>query len=149
MKINIDTKWLASIRGLNDSVRLSLYDAIFDYVGGKDVLVEGDAKVAFEMIRPMLDTHRKKPKKEQSLFDESEFRSDKLIALDGWMKKHTPYIAENMNQLTQREFDKLLADYGIKAMCNTLEQIENRKDHRKKYTSVYRTLLNWLKNGYS
>ena len=81
MKINIDTKWLASIRGLNDSVRLSLYDAIFDYVGGKDVMVEGDAKVAFEMIRPMLDTHRKKPKKEQSLFDESEFRSDKLIAV--------------------------------------------------------------------
>ena len=147
MKIRIETKWIESIRSLENTTRLKLYDSIFDYVSGKEVFLDGDAKVAFSMIKPMLDTHRTKPK-EKVLFEEYP-RSEKLIKLDEWMKKHTPYIAENLNPLTQQEFDKLLADYGIKAMCDMLEQIENRKDHRKKYVSLYRTLLNWLKNGYT
>lgn len=148
MKIKIETKWIDSIRNLKDSTRLNLYDSIFDYVSGKDVDVTGDAKVAFDMIRPMLDTHRVKPK-QKKLLEVEEYRSEKLMKLDEWMKRHTPYIAENLNPLSQKEFEKLLADYGIRAMCETMEQIENRKDHRKKYTSLYRTLLNWLKNGYS
>ena len=148
MKIRIETKWIDSIRSLEDTTRLKLYDSIFDYVSGKEVSLDGDAKVAFSMIKPMLDTHREKPKSIK-LFDVEEHRSEKLIKLDEWMKRHTPYIAENLNPLTQQEFDKLLADYGIKAMCETLEQIENRRDHRKKYVSLYRTLLNWLKNGYA
>lgn len=147
MKIKIDTKWIDSIRGLNDDVRLCLYDGIFDYVGGKEVSLEGDAKIAFEVIRPMLDTNRVKPK-QRTLIEVEEYRSEKLMKLDEWMKQHTPYIANNLNPLTQAEFEKLLSDYGIKAMCETMEQIENRRDHRKKYTSLYRTLLNWLKNGY-
>lgn len=148
MKIRIDTKWIDSIRALKNDIRLSLYDAIFYYVGGKDVQVTGDANVAFDMIRPMLDTHRIKSK-QKPLIEVDEYRSDKLVKLDEWMKRHTPYIAENLNPLTQKEFDKLLGEYGIRAMCDTLEQIENRKDHRKKYVNLYRTLLNWLKNGYS
>lgn len=147
MKIKIDTKWIDSIRGLNDDVRLCLYDGIFDYVSGKEVSLEGDAKIAFEVIRPMLDTNRVKPK-QRTLIEVEEYRSEKLMKLDEWMKRHTPYIANNLNPLTQAEFEKLLADYGIRAMCETMEQIENRRDHRKKYTSLYRTLLNWLKNGY-
>lgn len=147
MKIKIDTKWIDSIRGLNDDVRLCLYDGIFDYVDGKEVSLEGDAKIAFEVIRPMLDTNRVKPK-QRTLIEVEEYRSEKLMKLDDWMKRHTPYIANNLNPLTQAEFEKLLADYGIRAMCETMEQIENRRDHRKKYTSLYRTLLNWLKNGY-
>lgn len=147
MKIKIDTKWIDSIRGLNDDVRLCLYDGIFDYVSGKEVSLEGDAKIAFEVIRPMLDTNRVKPK-QRTLIEVEEYRSEKLMKLDEWMKRHTPYIANNLNPLTQAEFEKLLSDYGIRAMCETMEQIENRRDHRKKYTSLYRTLLNWLKNGY-
>lgn len=147
MKLKIDTKWIDSIRGLNDDVRLCLYDGIFDYVSGKEVSLEGDAKIAFEVIRPMLDTNRVKPK-QRTLIEVEEYRSEKLMKLDEWMKQHTPYIANNLNPLTQAEFEKLLSDYGIKDMCETMEQIENRRDHRKKYTSLYRTLLNWLKNGY-
>lgn len=151
MKINIDNKWLVSIRGLDDRVRLSLYDAIFDYVSGKNIMIEADAKVAFDMIRPMLDTHKPKSvNKQLDLFDYPDCCSNKLKALYDWMGKYTPYIFHNFkNQLNEKEFRKLLDKYGIKAICETLEQIENRKDHRKKYDSVYRTLLNWLKNGYS
>lgn len=148
MKIRIETKWIASIRGLKDNTRLTLYDAIFDYASGQDVTLKGEAEVAFEMIRPMLDTHRPKPK-QKTLLEADEERSENLKKLDDWMKRHVPYIAENLNPLTQKEFDKLLSEYGIRAMCDTMEQIENRKDHRKKYVSLYRTLLNWLKNGHS
>lgn len=148
MKINIDTKWVKSIRNLDDSARLSLYDSIFDYVIGEDVTLKGEVKIAFDMIKPMLDTNRAKPKPKK-LFEIDEFRSEKLLKLDEWMKKHVPYIANNLNPLSQKEFEKLLSEYGIRAMCETMEQIENRKDLRKTYTSLYRTLLNWLKNGYT
>lgn len=148
MKINIDTKWVKSIRNLDDSARLSLYDSIFDYVIGEDVTLKGEVKIAFDMIKPMLDTNRVKPKPKK-LFEIDEFRSEKLLKLDEWMKKHVPYIANNLNPLSQKEFEKLLSEYGIRAMCETMEQIENRKDLRKTYTSLYRTLLNWLKNGYT
>ena len=148
MKINIDTKWIKSIRNLDDSARLSLYDSIFDYVSGEDVTLEGEVKIAFDMIKPMLDTNRTKPK-QKKLLEVDEFRSEKLLKLDEWMQRHVPYIANNLNPLSQKEFEKLLSEYGIRAMCETMEQIENRKDLRKTYTSLYRTLLNWLKNGYT
>lgn len=148
MKINIDTKWIKSIRNLDDSARLSLYDSIFDYVSGEDVTLKGEVKIAFDMIKPMLDTNRTKPK-QKKLLEVDEFRSEKLLKLDEWMQRHVPYIANNLNPLSQKEFEKLLSEYGIRAMCETMEQIENRKDLRKTYTSLYRTLLNWLKNGYT
>lgn len=148
MKINIDTKWIKSIRNLDDSARLSLYDSIFDYVSGEDVTLKGEVKIAFDMIKPMLDTNRSKPK-QKKLLEVDEFRSEKLLKLDEWMQRHVPYIANNLNPLSQKEFEKLLSEYGIRAMCETMEQIENRKDLRKTYTSLYRTLLNWLKNGYT
>jgi hypothetical protein len=148
MKINIDTKWIKSLRNLDDSARLSLYDSIFDYVSGEDVTLKGEVKIAFDMIKPMLDTNRTKPK-QKKLLEVDEFRSEKLLKLDEWMQRHVPYIANNLNPLSQKEFEKLLSEYGIRAMCETMEQIENRKDLRKTYTSLYRTLLNWLKNGYT
>jgi hypothetical protein len=152
MKINIDTKWIKSIRNLDDSARLSLYDSIFDYVSGEDVTLKGEVKIAFDMIKPMLDTNRPKQKeksKQMKLFEADEFRSEELLKLDEWMHMYVPYIANNLNPLSQKEFEKLLSEYGIRAMCETMEQIENRKDLRKTYTSLYRTLLNWLKNGYT
>lgn len=148
MKINIDTKWIKSIRNLDDSARLSLYDSIFDYVSGEDVTLKGEVKIAFDMIKPMLDTNRAKLK-QKKLLEVDEFRSEELLKLDEWMQRHVPYIANNLNPLSQKEFEKLLSEYGIRAMCETMEQIENRKDLRKTYTSLYRTLLNWLKNGYT
>lgn len=148
MKINIDTKWIKSIRNLDDSARLSLYDSIFDYVSGEDVTLKGEVKIAFDMIKPMLDTNRAKPE-QMKLLEVDEYRSEKLIKLDEWMQKHVPYIANNLKPLSQKEFEKLLSEYGIRAMCETMEQIENRRDLRKTYTSLYRTLLNWLKNGYT
>lgn len=79
---------------------------------------------------------------------EYQDRSDKLRALDGWMKKYVDYIYKHFEPLTQREFDCLHPKYSSEQICDTLLQIENRKDLRKKYKSLYRTLLNWMKRNY-
>ena len=75
-------------------------------------------------------------------------RCEKLRSLDKWMEKHTPYIYANIRPLTQAEFNCLVEKYNSTQICDTLSQIENRKDLRKNYTNLYRTLLNWLKTNY-
>lgn len=66
-----------------------------------------------------------------------------------WIEDAAPYVAHNINPLSEVEFEKLKAAYGSKAIMVNIQNIENRKDLRKKYTSLYRTLLNWCKNGYN
>ena len=75
-------------------------------------------------------------------------RCERLQKLDKWKEKHTPYIYANIRPLTQKEFDCLVSKYNAEQICDTLLQIENRKDLRKNYTNLYRTLLNWLKTNY-
>ena len=75
-------------------------------------------------------------------------RCERLQALDKWKEKHTPYIYANIRPLTQAEFNCLVEKYNSTQICDTLSQIENRKDLRKNYTNLYRTLLNWLKTNY-
>lgn len=75
-------------------------------------------------------------------------RCERLQSLDKWKEVHTPYIYANIRPLTQKEFDCLVKKYTSAQICDTLKQIENRKDLRKRYTDPYRTLLNWLKTNY-
>lgn len=97
----------------------------------------------------------KSPPNKKKTFDdwlkEPDFqnRSDKLLKLDEWKKKYVPYLYENIRPLKEDEFQALMAkNYTSRQICDTLTQIENRKDLRKRYTHPYRTLLNWLKNNY-
>lgn len=62
-----------------------------------------------------------------------------------WLKEHCPYIYEHLELPTEKEFLKLRLQYTAKEIAEECEQIENRVDLRKKYESLYRTLLNWLK----
>lgn len=64
-----------------------------------------------------------------------------------WMKDNAPYCNKNLNPLTLQEFNKLKENYTGKEIADTIQQIENRKDLRKRYSNLYRTLLNWLKKG--
>lgn len=79
---------------------------------------------------------------------EYQGRCDNLLRLDEWKKKNTPYIYKNIRPLTQKEFECLCKKYNSKQICDTLLQIENRKDLRRKYVDPYRTLLNWMKRSY-
>ncbi|SHG32989.1 hypothetical protein [Dysgonomonas macrotermitis] len=68
-----------------------------------------------------------------------------------WIKKAAPYCSNTKNfpsQITEKEFFKLKEDYTSRQIADTVEQIENRKDLRKRYTNLYRTVLNWAKKEY-
>ena len=62
-----------------------------------------------------------------------------------WLSRECPYIAAHLKPLSDTELEKLKRDYGSEAIMEVCCEIENRKDHRKNYTNLYRTLLNWLK----
>lgn len=64
---------------------------------------------------------------------------------EGWLKDNCPYIFKNMTLLTDAEFEKLKSKYSSEMIADVCSDIENRKDLRKRYTNLYRTLLNWLK----
>lgn len=180
MKLTIDTKWLDAISDLDDALRLTLLDAIFAYLEGREPLLGKEASVIFCTLKPFIDEELNKririaersrengkkggrkasskpkeaPKKRKTFEDwlqepEYQGRDERLLKLDAWKKKNTPYIYANYRPLTNREFACLLSKgYDARRICDTLLQIENRNDLRKRYTHPYRTLLNWLKNDY-
>lgn len=173
MKITIDTRWVETLRDFDTETKVVLYEAIFDYMSDGEVNLPDDTWKMFAILKAQLDDERnkrmrlaersrangakggrktaaKKPKEAKPkypIMPEGE-RSEKLQALDKWMEKKTPYLYQNIRMLTQAEFDALCEKYNSAQICDTLQQIENRKDLRKNYTNLYRTLLNWLKNGF-
>ena len=62
-----------------------------------------------------------------------------------WSKITTPYIATHLRPLTEKQFLNLKSAFGSELLGLTMENIENRKDLRKKYQDLYRTLINWCK----
>ena len=167
----IDTKWVECLADFDTETKVSLYEAIFDYMSDKEVNLPDDTWKMFSVLRPQLDEEKfkrmrlaersrangakggrkpakkiKEVKEKYPIIPEGE-RSEKLQALDKWMEQKTPYLYQNIRLLTQAEFNALCEKYTSAQICDTLQQIENRKDLRKKYTNLYRTLLNWLKNG--
>ena len=174
MKITIDTKWIEPLGDFDIQTKVVMYEAIFAYMSSSEVKLPNDTWMMFAMIKPMLDEELNKklrlaersrengkkggrkaakaPKQEEKanypIMPDGE-RRPKLLALDDWMSRKTPYIYKNIRLLTQAEFDSLCSKYTSAQICDTLQQIENRKDLRKNYTNLYRTLLNWLKNGFS
>ena len=61
-----------------------------------------------------------------------------------WLSSECPYIAAHLKPLTDVELDKLKKQFSTKDIMRVCHEIENRKDLRKRYTNLYRTLLNWL-----
>lgn len=148
--------------------KVVMYDAIFAYMSDKEVNLPDDTWKMFHVLMPMLAEEKnkrlrlaersrqngkkggrkKKPTKpvQKKLLEVEEYRSDDLKKLDVWMEEKTPYIYENIRHINEKEYKALMARYTIAQICDTLQQIENRRDLRKRYTNLYRTLLNWLKN---
>lgn len=177
MKVVFDTKWLEAISDLDDALRLALLDAIFAYLEGRDPLLSKDAFFIFNTLKPFIDDEVNKrirmaersrqngmkggrkadPKKQKPEpkgykyyleLPEYQGRCENLMNLDVWLEKYTPYIYKNIPPLTNKEFECLCKKYNSEQICDTLLKIENRKDLRKKYVSLYRTLLNWMKTDY-
>jgi hypothetical protein len=81
------------------------------------------------------------PRGESELSDFEKFKQ--------WLIAHAPYCAnpKNFTQMTENEFVKLKEKYTSQQIADMIEQIENRKDLRKRYSNLYRTVLNWLKRN--
>lgn len=74
-----------------------------------------------------------------------------FLKFNDWLKRNAPYCSNARNfssQITEAEFLKLKEKYTGKQIADIIEQIENRKDLRKRYTNLYRTVLNWAKKEY-
>lgn len=68
-----------------------------------------------------------------------------------WLKEHAPFCSDPKNfpsQITEADFTKLKGMYTGKQIADIIEQVENRKDLRKRYTNLYRMVLNWAKKEY-
>ena len=64
-----------------------------------------------------------------------------------WLSQECPYIAAHLKPLTDVELDKLKQRFSTEDIMRVCHEIENRKDLRKRYTNLYRTLLNWLQRN--
>ncbi len=108
------------------------------------------------------DTNTKK--EEESIYKESPNGDKKeakasspassnpdYLKFNEWMKRRAPYCSNPKNfpsQITEAELLKLKEKYSGQEIADIIEQIENRKDLRKRYTNLYRTVLNWAKKEY-
>lgn len=100
----------------------------------------------------------KEDKKESPNGDEKEAEASSptssnldFLKFNDWLKRKAPFCSNPKNfssQITESEFLKLKEKYSGKQIADIIEQIENRKDLRKRYTNLYRTVLNWAKKEY-
>jgi hypothetical protein len=68
-----------------------------------------------------------------------------------WMNNNALFCSNPKNfthQISLEEFRKLKEKYTSEQIANVILQIENRKDLRKRYSNLYRTVLNWAKKEY-
>lgn len=76
---------------------------------------------------------------------ESSIHHSACERFEAWLSEHCPYIRQHYKMMTEAELGKLKQQYGAELIAETCSDIENRIDLRKRYTNLYRTLLNWLK----
>ena len=74
--------------------------------------------------------------------------SEEFIKFNQWLDKHCPFVLKVKTQMTEPEYQKLLAKYTKKEICDVLESLKNWKDFPKKRTNVYRSTLDELKKKF-
>ena len=89
--------------------------------------------------------------KKEAVASSPAFSNPDFLKFNDWLKRKAPFCSNPKNfssQITEAEFLKLKEKYTGKQIADVIEQIENRKDLRKRYTNLYRTVLNWAKKEY-
>ena len=74
--------------------------------------------------------------------------SEEFIKFNQWLDKHCPFVLKVKTQMTEPEYQKLLAKYTKKEICDVLESLNNWKDFPKKRNNVYRSTLDELKKKF-
>ena len=75
-------------------------------------------------------------------------RSEEFIKFNQWLDKHCPFVLKVKTQMTEPEYQKLLAKYTKKEISDVLESLNNWNDFPKKRTNVYRSTLDELKKKF-
>lgn len=71
-------------------------------------------------------------------------KTAKAAGIQMFVESKLDEVRRMKKQLTEGEAKSLLGKYSRKAVKDILEQMDNYKPLLQKYTSVYRTCLNWL-----
>lgn len=77
--------------------------------------------------------------------------SEDFIKFKIWIKENAPFCSNPKNftkQITEKNFLTLKTKYSGKQIADTILDLENRKDLRKRYCDLYKTINNWLKREY-
>ena len=74
--------------------------------------------------------------------------SEEFIKFNQWLEEHCPFVLKVKTQMTEPEYQKLLAKYSKKEISDVLESLNNWKDFPKKRTNVYRSTLDELKKKF-
>lgn len=74
--------------------------------------------------------------------------SEEFIKFNQWLEKHCPFVLKVKTQMTEPEYQKLLAKYTKKEISDVLESLNNWNDFPKKRTNVYRSTLDELKKKF-
>ena len=74
--------------------------------------------------------------------------SEEFIKFNQWLDKHCPFVLKVKTQMTEPEYQKLLAKYTKKEISDVLESLNNWNDFPKKRTNVYRSTLDELKKKF-
>jgi hypothetical protein len=110
----------------------------------KETIPDNKQQIINTDIKESTYVDKKKTKNEEEITNE-DYRKFRI-----WMNENCPYCNNPRNMpsstITQAEFLKLKSEYSGRDIAETILEIENRKDLRKKYANLYRTTLNWLKN---
>ena len=78
---------------------------------------------------------------------ENENKNYDFYRFTSKLKSECKNVSKLPLQLTEEQFNKLMQSYSKSQIWGIMEQMDNKKDLTKKYTSVYRTASNWLKNN--
>ena len=63
-----------------------------------------------------------------------------------WLRDNAPYIFSHYtNLITEAQLSKLQETYPLSTILQTIAQVENRSDWRKKYVNLYMTVKNWIR----
>jgi hypothetical protein len=89
----------------------------------------------------------RKKQREEDLLEEKDtyIPSQDFIKFQNWMKNYTPTVLKMKTQMTEENLSTLKLKYDSTLIAEKLTEMENKADLLKRYSSVYLTLRNWLK----
>jgi len=92
------------------------------------------------------DIEKEKTKDINIVSHETKTNNEAFEKFNKWVDENATNVRRIKNQITEEQFTKLKEKYNSQQIMQIILNLENYKDAPKKYTSVYLTVNNWIKN---